>query len=248
MLFQTSGILPVGGYLPGVAQWPHAVTLTRARVMVERPVAAETNFWLEVNGVLTGSRIVIPAGGNGGGIIFSEPVAPGAVVRWQCQFAGDAYYAPAGVELSLDWLPVASPVPQTFSLVWLSGPERFALFRYDTGTCQFTDVSGGLSVGRASLDASDGLSVSIRGVEALRLRGGQARARCWSEEPAPSAGDRLQFVVNGVPWLTVTAGAVYAGSLIETPALPSPPSAFVQPGAVVAADGFYALDIEEGLP
>jgi hypothetical protein len=218
IVFQLNGALSDGRYLPGQYQWPSAARLTGALVAAPLPFGGSLTLQLEVGGALTGDTLAVAGCGN-----FSEKVSlavsvpANAAVRWRVAFAGDVTVSPMEISVTVLWEPVGGVAPVDLSLRWVDGPERLRLFAYDPATQGFTDVSDGLSVGRAYVDTSNGTSIFLQGVEQLRVRGGMVLARVFNVGVPVTGNPRLEFTRNGLVLGTLTADGWFVPDLIEIP-------------------------------
>lgn len=256
VLFLLNGTLPANGYLPGLASWPTAVQLTGASVICPQGFPGTVTLSLEVNGAITGDVLTLSNGcaGTRGAVALAVPVPAGQKVRWRCGYAGDYTTAPQQVQLTVVARPLASIRAATMDLVWAqTGSAPITLFSFDPEAAEFTDVSGGSSVGRAYVeDPEDRWSLFVQGVEMMRVADGVLYLANLEEGGLPdlSAG-ALQFMVNGAAWLTMTSAEVVAGRVMEVAGADDLPANFYQfswDNTVLCASGLYALEIQEGIP
>ena len=222
IVFQLNGTLSYVRYLPGQYQWPSAARLTAALVVCPFPLANTLTLQLEVGGVLTGDVIELPlVSAMPQSYPLAVPVPANSAVRWRASVAGNVLGAPMQVQVTVVWEPVAGVAPVDLSLQWVNGPERLRLFNYDPANQSFTDVSNGLSVGRAFVDPSNGISFFLQGVEQLRVRNGVVQSPNFGVGVPFTGMPRLEFTRNGLAMGVLSGDGFFVPELIELSGFPA---------------------------
>ncbi len=262
LIFQLNGSLVDGRYLPGQVVLPQALRLATALIFCPAAIAAGTlTLTLEVAGIATSAQVELsPDTVYPVTLPLDLPIASNQSIRWRASFTGDPLTAPEQLMAFIYWGPDEGVLPPVLGLRWVNGNELFRLFELDLAAGTWSDISGGLSSGRVSVDTTNGLSISIGLQEALRVRSSVVSAPAFFENRQPPPEDpRLEWLVNSVVVAQLTAAGLWVGGPIRTAALPAPTANQIaywnqfflrdatQPVAVLGADGLTVLGLQEGL-
>lgn len=264
MIFQLNGSLPNGRYVPGQYSFSAGMRLSSVIVAGLDAIAfGSLTLKLEVAGVLTGDEVVLtPDQTIPVTVPLDVPVAANAVIRWLCFFTGSTEDAPQQMVLVVSYAADTGPAVAAMSVNWVDQNTSWLMFAYDVVGRTFSDVSDGLSSGRASFSTANGFSFFIQGTEVFRVRGGTVYAPTFDEctSPDPSL-PRLELVIAGQVVAIFTTAGMYVPSLTEVTPLPlvADPtrsaywSQFIfsdgtlMAVAVASPSGFAALSLTEGI-
>lgn len=188
----------VGGYLDGIYRWGYAVRLSSVRVECIAPTEGALTLELRIGGAAAGETLTVPPSGRRISLerALDRIVPAGATVRWSADYAGDIGAAARSCSLvmGVQRLENAPGQTRTLNVLWEDGGERFLLFVQEGGV--FSDVSDGLSVGRASVSQSGPVMFSIHGLPVLRGGSGRLKTNGFFPGGPPPTGPRLRFRIG----------------------------------------------------
>lgn len=208
ILYQLSGILPDGKYLPGQYQWPSARQLLQVLVNGRRPTSGTLKLYLEIGGVRSDFFISISAGTTSFTIARSLfAVVPARTdVRWQAVFDGAPEEAASQVALTLTLGPMGSVTNPALTV--RDGGSGLVYYTYDPATHTFTDVvPAGITPLWALAQVGDALlTLSIQGAVALRVAAGVVTTKEFYALGGTQTVEapRAVFYVGNVPVASLT--------------------------------------------
>lgn len=263
VLYQLSGTLGNGQYLPGHYWWTSTVVVTRIQVMGNRPTAGTLTLQLEVDGTLTSYSIAIAAGT--GPFVVEDSLVASVIsneeVRWRASYDGLPEQAASAVCLLMTVAPLgAVALPD---LTVRDGGSGLIYYCYNPTTGLFiSTVAASVSPAwTLTQEGQTSLAISFSGTEVFSVRNGVVAVETFYAMGGVATGvvPRAEFWVGDTKVATLTGtGELWVVSLCEgAPSLGSALAlayysqfAFYSNNtltAILNASGLTALALDESL-
>jgi hypothetical protein len=215
LLFQRSGVVLDGSYLPGLHRFTRPKRLLSAELSCQPPSAGTLRLELEIAGVLTGLAFAVPASSCEvrQSMALGVEVEANQSVRWLASFDGTPAQAATevaitvGVGQAFTWPVVRGQV------VWTDGSATVPLYVCSNGA--YVPLTAQRFT-RASM-TSDGSMVWLDGTLVLSVAGGELLSRGWREGALGATGSRLEFWLGRQRVAVLNAQAMHVRQLREGP-------------------------------